>query len=105
MAHNAPSPYRQKVIESFEKHNTRLNIAVELPSLEAIKKLVEGGTGVALVPRLTASAEILSGQLCGLPVREMKLARKLNIIYRRNSTLSHAAKAFLEVAKKIGDKR
>lgn len=102
IAHNAPSPYRQKVIESFEKHSTRLNIAVELPSLEAIKKLVERGTGVALVPRLTASAEIVSGQLCGLHVREMKLARRLNIIYRRNSTLSHAAKAFLEVAKKLG---
>ncbi len=99
IAHNAPSPYRQKVIESFEKHKTRLNIAVELPSLEAIKRLVEVGAGVALIPRLTATAEIDAGRLCGLAVGEMKLERKLNIIYRRNSELSHAAKAFLEVAK------
>src|SRR2546423_2144666 len=27
IAHNAPSPYRQKVIESFERHKTKLNIA------------------------------------------------------------------------------
>jgi DNA-binding transcriptional LysR family regulator len=33
IAHNAPSPYRQKVIESFEKHRTKLNISIELPSL------------------------------------------------------------------------
>jgi DNA-binding transcriptional LysR family regulator len=100
IAHNAPSPYRQKVIESFAKHKTKLNITVELPSLEAIKRLVEVGTVVALIPRLTATAEIASSRLCALAVREMKLERKLNIIYRRNSELSHAAKAFLEVARK-----
>lgn len=101
IAHNAPSPYRQKVIESFEKHKTKLDIAIELPSLEAIKKLVEKGVGVALVPRLTAEAEISAGRLTGLTVREMKLKRKLNIIHRRNSELSHAAKAFLKVAKEL----
>ena len=31
-----------------------------------------------------------------------KLERKLNIIYRRNSTLSHAAEAFLKIAKEFG---
>ncbi len=101
VAHNAPSPYRQKVIESFEKYKTKLDIAVELPSLEAIKKLVERGVGVALVPRLTAEAEISAGRLAGVVVKEMKLERKLNIIYRRNSELSHAANAFLQVAREI----
>lgn len=102
IAHNAPSPYRQKVIESFEKHRTKLDIAIELPSLEAIKRLVEKGVGVALVPRLTAEAEISSGCLAAVVVREMKLERRLNIIYRRNSELSHAANAFLKVAREIG---
>ncbi|MEQ1921029.1 MAG: LysR family transcriptional regulator [Pyrinomonadaceae bacterium] len=101
VAHNAPSPYRQKVIESFEKHKTSLYISVELPSLEAIKKLVEKGVGVALVPKLSAAAEIEGGRLAALSVKEMKLERKLNIVYRRNSELSHAAKAFLQVAKDL----
>jgi DNA-binding transcriptional LysR family regulator len=99
IAHNAPSPYRQKVIETFEKHNTRLNISVELPSLEAIKRLVEKGVGVALIPKLTAQTEIANGQLKALSVQEMKLERKLHIIYRRNSVLSHAAKVFLKLVK------
>ncbi len=101
IAHNAVSPYRQKVIESFEKHRTKLNIPIELPSLEAIKRLVEKGVGVALVPKLTAQNEIANGQLKALSVREMKLERKLNIIYRRNSVLSHAAKVFLKLAKEM----
>ena len=101
IAHNAISPYRQKVIETFEKNNTTLNIAVELPSLEAIKKLVETGIGVALIPKLTARVEIGNGHLVGLSVSEMKFERKLNIIYRRNSVLSHAAEAFLKTAKEM----
>lgn len=101
IAHNAPSPYRQKVIETFRKYDTRLNISVELPSLEAIKRLVETGIGVALVPKLSAQSEIASGQLNGLSVKEMKLERKLNIVYRKNSDLSHAAQEFLTIAKEM----
>lgn len=101
IAHNAVSPYRQKVIETFEKYNTTLNIAVELPSLEAIKRLVETGIGVALIPKLTARVEIANGRLIGLSVSEMKFERKLNIIYRKNSVLSHAAEAFLKTAKEM----
>lgn len=105
IAHNAKSPYRQRVIETFEKYSTQLRIAVELPSLEAIKRLVEMGDGIALVPRLSARAEIVDGRLAGLSVSEMKLERKLNIIYRRNSTLSHAAMEFLKIAKALGAKK
>jgi DNA-binding transcriptional LysR family regulator len=101
IAHNAASPYRQKVIETFAKYRTPLNIAVELPSLEAIKRLVQTGAGIALVPKLAAAEEIGSGQLAGLSVREMKVERKLNIIYRKNSVLSHAAQAFLRTAKEM----
>lgn len=102
IAHNAPSPYREQVIEKFAKYSTKLNIAVEMPSLEAIKRLVEMDAGVALVPRLTAQSEIASGQLVGLSVREMKLERKLNIVYRRNGVLSQAAKVFLKLATELG---
>jgi DNA-binding transcriptional LysR family regulator len=101
IAHNALSPYRKRVIETFDKYDTRLNIAVELPSLEAIKRLVETGAGIALVPKLTAKAEIANGQLVGLSVKEMKLERKLNIIYRKNSVLSHASQEFLKIAREM----
>lgn len=104
IAHNAQSPYRQKVIETFEKYRTPLNIAVELPALEAIKNLVELNAGIALVPKLTAEAEIKSGQLKSLTVNEMKLERRLHIIYRRNSVLSQAAQGFLELIKEMEKK-
>lgn len=101
IAHNAVSPYREQVIEAFEKHETPLNISVELPSLEAIKRLVKMEAGVALVPKITAQAELDNGTLVGLSVRELKLERRLHLIYKRNSVLSHAAKVFLQVAKEF----
>ena len=101
IAHNAPSPYREQVIEKFQKHKITLNIAVEMPSLEAIKRLVEMGVGVALIPKLTAQSEIRNKQLVALSVREMKLERRLHIVHRRNGVLSHAAKVFLQLAKEM----
>ena len=99
IAHNVASPYRERVIKTFEKYRTPLNISMEMPTLEAIKRIVESGLGVALVPRLTAQHEIARRSLIGVTVKEMRLERSLHLIYRKGATLSHAAKAFLRVAK------
>ncbi|MDX6304675.1 MAG: hypothetical protein QOI77_1644 [Blastocatellia bacterium] len=99
IAHNVPSPYREKVVKTFEKQRTPLNISMEMPTLEAIKRLVEKGLGVALIPRLAAQTEIARKQLAGLAVKEMRLERRVHLIYRKGATLSHAAKAFLTVAR------
>jgi DNA-binding transcriptional LysR family regulator len=97
IAHNIPSPQRQKVIQTFKKHKTPLQMGVELPSLEAIKRFVEMGNGVALVPRLTAVPELKTGALVMLEVPELQTERKLRLVYRKQANLSHAAMAFLKV--------
>jgi DNA-binding transcriptional LysR family regulator len=99
IAHNVASPYREKVVRTFEKHKTPLNISLEMPTLEAIKRFVEQGMGVALVPRLTAQTEIVRKQVVALTVREMRLERSIHLIYRKGAVLSHAARAFLRVAR------
>jgi len=97
IAHNIPSPQRQKVIDTFRRHKTPLRMGVELPSLEAIKRFVEMGNGVALVPGLTVRTELASGALKRVQVRELQLERKLRLVYRRQASLSHVAVAFLKV--------
>ncbi|CAN5497353.1 MAG: LysR family transcriptional regulator [Pyrinomonadaceae bacterium] len=99
IAHNVPSPYREKVVRTFQKYKTPLNISMEMPTLEAIKRFVEQGMGVALVPRLAAQSELASKQVVALTVREMRLERVIHLIYRKGATLSHAARAFLRVAR------
>jgi len=97
IAHNVPSPQRQKVIQTFRRHKTPLQMGVELPSLEAIKRFVEMGNGVALVPRLTVEPELKAGTLVKIPIQELQIERKLRLVYRRQANLSHAALAFLKV--------
>ncbi len=97
VAHNIASPQRQKVMEIFKRHKTPLRMGVELPSLEAIKRFVEMGNGVALVPGLTLERELATGTLVRVPVRELQIERKLRLVYRRQASLSHAAVAFLTV--------
>lgn len=97
IAHNIPSPQRQKVIQTFRRYKTPLNMGVELPSLEAIKRFVEMGNGVALVPGLTVQSELASGALVRVRIKELQIERKLRIVFRRHATLSHAALAFLKV--------
>jgi DNA-binding transcriptional LysR family regulator len=105
VAHNVPSPLRQKVMQAFQRHKTPLNMAVELPSLEAIKRFVAMGNGVALLPGLTARQEIERGELVQLRVPELSFERRLRVVHRRQANLSHASLAFLKVVESMANER
>lgn len=101
VAHIVPSPYREKVIQAFKRHKTPLHMDIELPTLQAIKRFVAMGNGVALLPEISVENELARGELVRIPVRELRLHRKLRLIYRKSAKLSHAARAFLKVAETI----
>lgn len=99
IAHNDPSPARERVLRTFEQKHAPINIQVALPSLEAIKRAVELKMGVALLPRRCALTELARGQLAAVRVQQVRLARQLRLVYRRSGEMSHAAQAFLQIAK------
>jgi len=105
VAHNVVSPYRLKVQEEFKRHKTPLNIGVEMPTIEAIKRFVGAGNGVALVPGIAVEPELARGELVSVQVKELTLERKLRIVYRKGGQLSHAARAFLQVAESISERQ
>jgi DNA-binding transcriptional LysR family regulator len=104
VAHNVVSPYRMKVLEEFKRHKTPLNIGVEMPTIDAIKRFVAAGNGVALVPGIAVEPELARGELVAVTVKELKVERKLRIVHRKGGQLSHAARAFLQVAQSISEK-
>jgi len=101
IAHNVASPLRRKVIEAFQRHRTPLHMGIELPTIEAIKRFVAMGNGVALVPHLTVARELEAGDLVRVPVMELDVKRVLRLAHRRQATLSYAAKAFLHTLKNL----
>ena len=103
VAHIVSSPYREKVIQAFEKHKTPLHMGVELPTLQAIKRFVAMGNGVAFLPEISVEDEIARGELVRIPVQELRVHRKLRLIYRKSAALSHAGRAFLKIAESVAD--
>ena len=98
LAHNVSSPYRQTVVETFARLRTPLNIAAELPTVETIKKSVRMGMGIAFAPRMCLEDELARGEIAAVRVKELRIQRKLRLIYRRHAALSAAAQAFVDVA-------
>ena len=99
IAHNDPSPARERVLRLYEQRHAPLNIRMSLPSLDGIKRAVEMGLGVALLPRRCAQGEIARGQLAEIRVPELRSPRQLRFVYRKDGDRSHAARAFLAVAR------
>ena len=105
VAHIVSSPYRDKVIQAFRQYKTPLHMDVELPTLQEIKTFVAMGNGVALLPEISVESEIARGELVRIPVKELRLHRKLRMIYRKSASISHAGRAFLNVAEALATER
>jgi len=97
IAHNVVSPYRAMVLREFQKHRVPLNIDVEMPTVEAIRKMVQRNEGVAFLPNMCVSDEIRQGILHEVKVNEMHMERKIRLVYPARRALSHAAAAFLDM--------
>jgi DNA-binding transcriptional LysR family regulator len=85
------------VVRTFRDRKVPLQMEIEMPTIETIRKLVQSNLGVAFLPRMCVEQEIEQKLLCELQVREMHLERKIRLVYPTRRALSHAAKAFLEL--------
>jgi DNA-binding transcriptional LysR family regulator len=103
IAHNDPSPTRDRVLRVYERRHAKINIQIALPSLDGIKRAVEMGVGVAVLPRRCALTEIERGDLVAVKVPELTARRVVRFVFRRTGELSHAASAFLELVRSRRD--
>ena len=99
IAHNDPSPARERVLRLSEQRHAPINIRMSFPSLDGIKRAVEMKLGVALLPRRCALTEIARRQLTAIRVPQLRLPRHVRLVYRRSGEMSRAATAFLNAAR------
>jgi DNA-binding transcriptional LysR family regulator len=97
VAHIVESPYRQSVVQMFARHRVPLRMGIEMPTIESIKLFVEMKQGVAIIPRMCVEREVASGMLCALRLRQMRIVRKLYLVYRRDRPLTAAAQGLVDV--------
>ncbi|MFN2447945.1 MAG: LysR family transcriptional regulator [Vicinamibacterales bacterium] len=97
VAHHVASPYRQRVLDAFRRRRVPLQMPLELPTIDAIRKFVAQGHGVALLPAIAVESEVARGELVRVRAPELSFERRVRLVYRRGAALSHAARAFLHV--------
>lgn len=92
-------PTRRATDRILRSHGVVVQRVAEFDNIETIKRAVEVGFGVAIVPRPSVLDEQRSGQLAVVPLAEPEWTREVGIIYRSDRTLSTAARKFIELLK------
>jgi DNA-binding transcriptional LysR family regulator len=90
------STSRQLLEAAFRGAEVSLQVAMNLGSIEVIKRFVESGLGVAVVPRLAVAEEVRHGCLVAIPLRNFS-ARAIGLVERQDTRRSPAAVAFLQL--------
>ena len=93
-----PDTTRERLMKHFGPLWDKMNISMELASIETIKKFVSIGMGISIVPKSYVSEETEQRYSSHLVrIKNFKLIRKLGLDLSKNRYMSRASKAFLEV--------
>jgi DNA-binding transcriptional LysR family regulator len=68
-----------------------------LQGSEGVKQAVMAGLGIAMVSRFAITLEVQQGVLRAMPITDVQAERQLCLIWRHDSRLPVAVRAFLEV--------
>jgi hypothetical protein len=74
-------------------------------NIETIKRAVEIGEGIAILPEPTVQNEVATGTLVTVPLIEPTLVRPLAIIHRKGAGLSKVARNFIALIQGTLDDR
>ena len=92
------SGYYTLVDNALRQAGVLVSPAMELDNMEATKKMVEEGLGIAILPKVAVEREVQRNELCQVQVRGMTMPRRqITLIYRRGRPLSRAAQAFVHL--------
>jgi DNA-binding transcriptional LysR family regulator len=84
----------------FYDHHLKPTFAMELDSSELLKRFVVAGVGVGFIARSNIEGDIRAKDLVAITFADAQIQRDLAIVFRKDKSLSRAAKAFMEIAVK-----
>ena len=75
----------------------QVNVSHEFDNIEMIKRDIEGGAGLSILPEPTVERELAAGTLATVAIEGESLERPLGIIHRRDRRLSSMAEQFVDL--------
>ena len=95
---------RKQVNDLFSRKGLTPNVLMETSNTEFIKQLVQRGEGISFLVEEAVAAEINEKKLTTVPLVGEELFLDVSIAYLKDQHLSHPARAFVEMLKKMATK-
>lgn len=77
------SSYHELTSSIFREAGIQPRGYIEVDNIDAAKRMVEQGLGLALLPHTSVSGELREGRLVGVPIRDMTPIRRQIVVVRR----------------------
>lgn len=98
-------PTRKAIDRLLKEHRVSVSVVTEFDNIETIKRSVEAGLGVSILPQNTLRNEVRARTLVAVPFDDGPFTRSIGIIRRKGRELTPPARAFLEMlATEMGEK-
>ncbi len=91
------TPTRKATDKILKARGVEVNKVAEFDNIETIKRAVQVGFGLAIVPLPSVTEEQRTGQLVVVKLAEKDWVRPVGVIYRTDRNLSLAAKKFVQL--------
>ncbi|MCR9117931.1 MAG: LysR family transcriptional regulator [bacterium] len=88
---------RREIDRKLQQQGVEVNITLEFDNIETLKRALEIGAGVSLVPKPTIQREVQSGLLAEVRLSDVEMTRPVGIIFRRSRPLSQAVRRFIDL--------
>ncbi|NNL76208.1 MAG: LysR family transcriptional regulator [Desulfobacterales bacterium] len=95
--HEEGSVFQEFIHKFKQKYKITFSMPITLSNNEAIKRAVEGGTGIALISKHAVHEEIKNNQLVALPLTDNPIDRKFYMISHKDKFLSGPVQALMEM--------
>jgi len=90
-------PTRKATDKILKANGVEVRKVAEFDNIETIKRAVEVGFGLAIVPQPSVEDEQKNGQLAVVQLAEKEWVRPVGVVYRSDRSLSLAAKKFVQL--------
>ncbi|HZS06621.1 MAG TPA: LysR family transcriptional regulator [Blastocatellia bacterium] len=90
-------PTRKTIDRIFKQHGVGVNYVMEFDNIETIKRSVEVGIGVSILPETAVTSEVRNRLLVALDFTEGTFTRAIGIIHRKGKVFTAAAREFVHL--------
>ena len=87
---------RKEIDRFLKKQGVESDVVLEFDNIEAIKRAVEIGSGISILPATALDNEVKNGLLSAVPFKTQEFVRPLGIIHRRGKKFNLNLLRFVE---------